>query len=264
MRRQNGLAINRSMKNIFRLLPLVFACALPRVLPAQTFQQDFENFSALFTGSNPWALANRSDSSAGGLTWFAGTPSIFAAQSGTGYVAASFLSTGGTTGTERISNWFISPQLNLTTGGMFSFFTRSAGDAPDSLEVRLSTNGSSTNVGATSSDVGDFTTLLLAINPTQLAAGMPLAYPTTWTQFTVNLVGAFLPGAIGRIAFRYNVPNSGPNGPNGDYIGVDNLTSNLTVIPEPSTNLLLSLSGLVAGGWLMTQRRRAARTAQPK
>ena len=253
------------MKNFLRLLPLLAACALPLAASGQAFQQDFETYSALFTGTNPWVIANRSDSPAGGLPWFAGTSTIFAAQSGTGYVAADYLSTGGTTGTERISNWFLSPQINLTTGGTFSFYTRSAGGAPDSLEVRLSTNGGSTNVGATSADTGDFTTLLLAINPAQLAVGMPLAYPTTWTQYTVNIVGAFLPGATGRIAFRYNVPNSGVNGVNGDYIGVDNLTSNLTLIPEPSTTLLLSLSALAVGGWLVTQRRRTAQiSAQTK
>ena len=35
----------------------------------------------------------------------------------------------------------------------------------DRLELRLSTNGASTNVGTTTTSVGDFTTLLLTVNP---------------------------------------------------------------------------------------------------
>ena len=246
------------MKNIFRLLPLLAAGVLSLTANAQTFQQNFENFPGLFTSGNPWVLQNRSDSSTGGLTWFQGDPAIFAAQAGTGYAAANFLSTGGQTGTEHISNWFLSPTLNLTLGSTLTFYTRSAGALPDRLEVRLSLNGSSTNVGTTSSDTGDFTIVLQTINPALLAAGNPTAYPTAWTQFTVNVIGVPAAGATGRIGFRYDVTNSG-NGAtavNGDYIGLDSLTSTgLTVVPEPST-YFLCLTGLAAGGWLLIRRRR--------
>ena len=47
----------------------------------------------------------------------------------------------------------------------------------------MSTNGASANVGTTSTDVGDYTTLLLDINPT-LVTGV---YPVTYTQFTVTI-----------------------------------------------------------------------------
>lgn len=246
------------MKNFPRLLPFLLTCAFAIPSQGQSFQEGFENYPALFTGANPWAVQNRSDSATGGQTWFPGGPEIFAAQSGTGYAAANFLSTGGISGTETISNWFFSPVLNLTNGGTVSFYTRSGGVAPDRLEVRLSTNGSSTNVGTTSASVGDFAVVLLTINPLQLAAGLPAAYPTAWTQFTVTLAG-ILPGATGRIAFRYTVTNSGINGTNGDYVGLDNLTStNVTVVPEPSTTTFFSLAGLLAGSWLVMQRRRSA------
>lgn len=249
------------MKNIFRILPLLAACLFPLVSQAQSISQNFESYASLFTGTNPWVLANRSDSSTGGQPWFAGGPEIFAAQSGTGYVAANFLSTGGITGTETLSNWLLTPTLNLTNGATFTFYSRSAGGAPDRLEVRLSTNGSSSNVGTTSSDVGDFATILLTINPLQLAAGMATAYPTTWTQYTVTLAGV-LPGATGRIAFRYTPTNSGINGTNGDYVGIDSVTSTgLTVVPEPSTTFVFCLGGLVLGGWLTVTRRRAQSVA---
>ena len=49
-----------------------------------------------------------------------------------------------------------------------SFYTRTvdAPTFPDRLQVRMSTNGASSNVGTTATDVGDFTALLLDINPT--------------------------------------------------------------------------------------------------
>src|SRR2546428_3306592 len=49
-----------------------------------------------------------------------------------------------------------------------SFYTRTVDmpSFPDRLQVRMSTNGASSNVGTTATDVGDFTTLLLDINPT--------------------------------------------------------------------------------------------------
>ena len=56
---------------------------------------------------------------------------------------------------------------------------------PDRLQVRISTNGASTNVGSTATGVGDFTTLLLDINLNYTTNG----YPNVWTQFTVTLSG---------------------------------------------------------------------------
>lgn len=250
-----GPEYNRPMKSIVRLLPALAACvcALPFTATAQNFQQSFDDYPSLVTAANPWSFQNRSDSVAGGQPWFQGSPEVFAAQAGAGYVAANYFSTGGATGAEHISNWFLSPTLNLTNGGLISFFTRSGGGAPDRLELRLSLNGTSTNVGATSSDVGDFTILLLEVNPTQTAS----LYPTAWTQFNATILGAPVGGTVGRIAFRYNVTNSGVNGVNGDYIGVDTLTSNLTVVPEPGATVLCLL-GLLGAGWLVIRQRRAA------
>lgn len=235
------------MKNSLRLLPLVAAGVLPLTATAQSLQQSFDDYAGIFSGANPWSLRNNSDSPTGGQSWFAGNPSVFTAQSGTGYAAANFLSTGGVTGTEHINNWLISPTLSLTNGTLISFYSRSDGAAPDRLELRLSTNGTSTNVGTTSSDFGDFSILLTSINPTLTAA----VYPTTWTQFTAVVAGVPVGGTVGRIAFRYDVTNSGSNGANGDYVGVDNLN----VVPEPST-YLLCLAGLAMGGWLVARHRR--------
>ena len=87
---------------------------------------------------------------------------------------------------------------------MMTFYTRTVDvpQFPDRLQVRMSTNGTSTNVGTTAFDVGDFTVLMLDINPGLTTAG----YPNVWTQFTVTVSGVASP-TTGRLAFRYFVPD---------------------------------------------------------
>ena len=149
------------------------------------------------------------------------------------YVAANYQSTAGLFGTETISNWLILPPLTVQTGGQLSFWTRTV-DAPtfaDRLQVRLSTNGKSSNVGVTPTDVGDFTTLLADINPTLIPSG----YPSVWTNFVVTIPS--IATGTGRIAFRYFVTNAGQNGTNSDYIGVDTVAYHCTggfVTPTPT------------------------------
>lgn len=176
-----------------------------------------------------WTFQNNS-SPVGSTNWFQGN-TAFSAQSGpsTSYLAANF---NNTTGSNTISNWAVTPTLTYANGYTFNFFSRTRfADAmtfPDRLQVRLSTNGSSANVGATSDAVGDFTTLLLDINPTLTQTG----YPATWTQFSATLSGLAAP-VSGRIAFRYFVPNGGPTGANSEFIGIDTLNISDGVLPPP-------------------------------
>ena len=117
-----------------------------------------------------------------------------------------------------ISNWLISPELDFAATGRITFWTRTVDTPafPDRLQVRLSTGGASTNVGTAATDVGDFTTLLLDINPTYTVVD----YPVIWTQYTIS--SADLPASgTGRIAFRYFVEDAGALGTNSDYIGID-------------------------------------------
>lgn len=98
----------------------------------------------------------------GSLSWFQGTsttatptPGPFNSFNGAAnsYIAVNFNSTG-STGT--ISNWLMTPNRTLRNGDVFTFYTRKPTigggqtDYPDRLEVRMSTNGASTNVGAVS------------------------------------------------------------------------------------------------------------------
>jgi hypothetical protein len=115
------------------------------------------------------------------------------------------------------------------------------------LEVRLSANGTSGNVGGTDSSVGDFTTLLASINPL-----LDSSYPTEWTAFSITFSGV-VDGTQGRFAFRYAVPN---NSINGDYIGIDSVSVS---VPEPSTIGILAL-GLFAMGFSIYKRDKRAAT----
>ncbi|MGE5156210.1 MAG: choice-of-anchor J domain-containing protein, partial [Betaproteobacteria bacterium] len=163
-----------------------------------------------------WFFQNNSNP-LGPTNWFQGNSTVFPAQSGaaTSYIGANY---NNTAGVGTISNWMLTPEVAMADGDTVSFWTRTV-DAPafpDRLQVRLSTNGASTNVGADENSVGDFTTLLLDINPTLTTGG----YPNVWTQYTLTLSG-IPPGASGRIGFRYYVTDAGPAGNNSDYIGID-------------------------------------------
>ena len=204
--------------------------------------EGFNNISTL--AGNGWVTVNNS-SPIGTTSWFQGNTGIFGSQSGApdSYVAANFNSAGlgG-----NISNWLITPVVSLQYNLQFVFFTRTELDSPfaDRLELRLSTNGASTNVGASDSSVGDFTNLVLSVNPTLSIGG----YPESWTQITANFVGVGVP-ASGRFAFRYNVPD---NLTNADYIGIDTVSVTQDV-PEPATIRLMAF-GLAALVWRRLRR----------
>ena len=114
----------------------------------------------------------------------------------------------------------MTPVMNIKNGDMVTFYSRipAGTEYPDRVEVRVSSNGNSINVGNTETSVGDFTTVLLTINP-NLVTGV---YPKVWTQFTATVSGLAAP-TTGRIAFRYFDLNAGGNAPNGNYIGIDDV-----------------------------------------
>jgi hypothetical protein len=188
----------------------------------QAFTESFNDITTL-PGSG-WFLANHSTNAAtAGIpaAWFQGNPSVFPGNSGVGYLAVNF---NATPGTGTISAWALTPTATLSNGDTLLFFTRTVTGQPfpDRLQIRMSTNGSSTNIGTTETDVGDFTTLLADINPTYSMQPYPVGYPDTWTGITLTVAGLGAPTS-GRFAFRYFVENGGPTGANSDYIGIDDV-----------------------------------------
>lgn len=136
----------------------------------------------------------------------------------TSYLMALWSSTT-TTGSGTISNWLFTPQTSFKNGDQFKFYTRTATGSTwaDRMEVRISTNGASTDVGTTATSVGDFTTVLLTINQTLV----PTGYPQTWTEYTATVSG--VTGTVsGRAAFRYFVTDGG-GGSNSNIVGLDNV-----------------------------------------
>jgi|GEM_PF-2002017 len=253
------------MKNIIKKplsLLIVFMLVLSSVFistftasaaAGNSLNESFDDITTL--AAKGWFIKNNS-SPRGTLSWFQGysirSGGPFNANTGenNAYIAVNFNSAK-SNGT--ISNWLITPELNLSNGSTFTFYTRkptiSVGgiDYPDRLEVRMSTNGASTDVGTTDASTGDFTTLMISINPT-LVTGV---YPQTWTQYTATVSGLSAP-TTGRIAFRYFVTNAGPTAPNSDYIGIDDVVytyvenyevalptqTGYTITPKESSNLV--------------------------
>lgn len=189
------------------------APAAPAVAITTAFTEGFE-----IAPPAGWITQNNS-SPVGTIGWFQGVPTNFPAHMGPtdSYISANFNNTG-STGT--ISNWLLTPELALKNGDQIKFWTRTAGTGafPDRLEVRLSTSGAGTNVGADVNSVGTFTTVLLTVNP-NLVAGAG-GYPTVFTQFTATISGLGAP-TTGRVGFRYFVTDAGLNGANSNLIGID-------------------------------------------
>jgi hypothetical protein len=200
------------MKKLLLSISLIFAAFSTN---AQVLlSNSFDDITTL--APTGWTLLNRS-TAVGTTTWFQGNAAVFPSYSGatTSYIGANF---NATTGTNTISNWLITPSQTLQNGDVISFYTRTGTGStfPDRLELRLSTAGAFSADPATTTTVGDYTTLALSVNP----ALNPSEYPETWTQFSYTVTG--LTGQVDcRIAFRYFVTLGGPTGANSNFIGID-------------------------------------------
>lgn len=238
----SGLTTMSGRLFIFAVVVCVALLSIPQRLCADLV----EGFDSVLPAG--WSQQNLSTPVGSNPNWFQGNTGVFSSQSGSAnsYIAANFNSVAGA---NIISNWLFTPQLVLSNGDVVSFWTRTVDVPffPDRLQLRLSTNGASTNVGATNTSVGDFTTLLLDINPGYSTSG----YPNVWTNFSVTISGLSGP-SNGRLAFRYFVEDGGPAGNNSDYIGIDTF-SFTQAIPEPATASLFVIG--IAGAFVSRRRR---------
>jgi hypothetical protein len=177
-----------------------------------------EGFTDPFNpAASGWVIQNLS-SPTSTFSWYQGVATNFTAYVGgpSDYYSVNYNST---TGNGTISNWLITPTLNLSNGAVLSFATRTSTNPasyPDRLEVYMSTAGAGTNVGTTATSVGTFSNLLVSVNPNLTTTG----YPGVWTVYTVAVTGVSTP-TVGRIGFRYYVTSGGPSGTNSDLIGID-------------------------------------------
>jgi len=133
------------------LLKLGFMLMLGSTALAQAFTENFDNITTLFTTG--WNQQNLSTPIGTNPTWTQGDALVFAAYNGAtnAYISTNY---NNVTGAGTISNWLLTPQLTLNNGDVISFYTRGTGSIyPDNLQVRLSTNGASTNVGASNTSV---------------------------------------------------------------------------------------------------------------
>lgn len=211
--------------------------------------EGFNTFTSL-AGAG-WTTTNQS-SPLGASTWAQGGGTAFTgggqAGGATSFTLCNFNST---TGAGTISNWLITPTLNLQNGDVITFYSRAGGTGtgtiyPDRLEVRLnSTDVSSAGNPVGSTGVGAFTTIAVSINPTLTTTG----YPFAWTQYSYTVSG--LTGVVPcKIGFRYFVTNGGPDGANSNIIGVDTFSvdrplssdsffkNNFSIYPNPVGNVL--------------------------
>lgn len=201
------------------LVGLLAAAASSVVLGAPLLSEGFNDIATL--PGDGWVLIN--DSAPPGSTgWFQGIPALLPAAAGPAdsYIAANFNNAafGG-----AVSNWLLTPQLDLSNGELLNFSLRLLGDGvQDRVEVYLSGSGAS-------AALGDFS--LLSAYSSDVDTG--------WAALSVVLSGLSAP-ASGRFAFRYVVDDTSLN---GNYIGIDNVS--VSAIPEPGTAALVLLGGVV-------------------
>lgn len=210
--------------------------------------EGFDTYTNLATAG--WVSTNQS-SPLGASTWAQGGGTAFAgggqAGGATSFTLCNFNST---TGAGTISNWLITPVLNLQNGDVVTFYSRTGGTSspyPDGLEVRLnSTDTSAAGTPSGATGVGAFTTLAVAINPNLTTTG----YPLVWTQYSYTISG--LTGVVPcKIGFRYFVTDGGPSGNNSNIIGIDTFSvdrpvasadsffaNNFSMYPNPVANEL--------------------------
>ena len=213
---------------------LVASAALAQV----TLTENFDNVATL--PASGWVQTN--NSTPGGLTgWFQGTPdSSFAAAAGArnSYIAANF---DNAPFAGAISNWLLTPVLTFANGTTLDFALRLLGEGVlDTVQVYMSTFGTSVNVGSSTISTGDFS----------LLGSFSSSSDTGWLARSLSVSG--LPGVTtGRFGFRYLV---GDTSQAGDYVGIDSVRV-MAPVPEPETWALMA-AGLAALGWL---RRRPLR-----
>ncbi len=200
-------------KSILKTLSLgiLFTQALSNNVNAQAYSESFENVSTL--SSNGFTLLNLASPVGFVPNWYQGNSSEYNAQNGTSSSYIKATSSFAVGYDVDVSGHLMTPTRTISNGDVFSFWTRSdyAGFA-ERLTVLLSLNGVSSNVA-------DFTQVLLDINPTLADFG----FSTTWTQYSVTISGLAAP-TNGRFSLNYSSVYCEECINYGIGIGIDNMS----------------------------------------
>jgi hypothetical protein len=210
--------------------------ACSAVFAGPLLSETFDDITTL--AASGWVLTN--NSTPPGTPWFQGNSAIFPAASGApnSYIAANYTSAEQGGIVSNISNWLITPQMALANGETLNFALRLFGEGYlDTVEVYLSTNGASANVGSTDTSIGDF----------GLLQSFASTSDTGWMMKSLTLSGLGAP-VSGRFAFRYTARSN-----DGDYVGIDSVLVSAQAVPEPGT-LALATLGLGALAWRRRSR----------
>ncbi|SMC88656.1 T9SS-dependent choice-of-anchor J family protein [Moheibacter sediminis] len=186
---------------------------LPLAGFGQIFSESFDNVTTLTT--NGWVRSNQSTTPAGVEGWVQGVATTFPSYQG-GHIVCNFASN---TGSGTISNWLVTPNINVKDGDKISFYTRvgaNPAEYPDRLQFRMS-QAATTTMPVGPNDVGSFSALLVEVNPSLTATG----YPATWTKYEATISGVGTTAVPVKFGFRYFVTSGGTTGVNSDIIGVD-------------------------------------------
>jgi hypothetical protein len=262
-----------------KLLYLLLILPLVGISQTNVYSYDFSSPTATMVGTDGWIRTNQSTSASTTALWSvasyaAGTVTATApatpfqdqayavgdaypiplGQDGgeNGFALVNYASTTSTaTSGATISNWLISPVVNVENGDVVTFYTRigkpSAASFADRLQFRMSTTGANSTAPSTGpTGVGSFTNLLVDVNPNLNLTD----YPFVWTQYSYTVTGLNAPTDI-KFAFRYFVTNGGTNGSNSDIIGIDTFSvdrptasaqdffaSNFTLYPNPVKSII--------------------------
>lgn len=145
------------------------------------------------------------------------------------------------TGGGEISSWLISPQVPIKNGDKITFYTRAVDDSnypvytKDRMQVRANFTDGSADVGNAATTTGNFSTVLLDINPNYVyndpaGSGVTTGYPRDWKKYTITISGITGSGGVSsaRFAFRYLGTDAGIFGGSAGtnyptVVGVDNL-----------------------------------------
>jgi hypothetical protein len=211
--------MNRLTRAALAALILAPAVASPSALAQAQFAEGFESVGPtdpVVDGpsnlvARGWIFRNQSNPE-GSSDWYGSDGGqSFSAHTGHTVLAADYDSTNASQPGAAISSWAILPAIpNQRAGDTVRFFVQgSAYSREDRLQVRYSPGGG-TSTGSGASDTGDFSQVLLDINPVPRSAG--------WAEYTAPAPGP------GRIAFRYYLTNVGPTYNTGGFFGIDSLT----------------------------------------